>query len=173
MIQRRPIPRICCKWYSQLALENWKIGLEVGRKWTNELAARRGKSGGRGIGWIVLTEKNIVNIWTGDRSEEREGGRNESRGEAGLDCMVITINNGNLVCKWLETPARPVPTYNFPPFSRQESTPLPPAYPPILPLPAQLATLKCLESTFARAPANWFYLNAKYESGNAASDLRN
>jgi len=30
--------------------------------------------------------------------------------------MVITINNGNLVCKWLETPGRTVPTYNFPPF---------------------------------------------------------
>lgn len=86
-----------------------------------------------------MTEKNIVNIWTGDRSEERKGGspgeENQTRGEAGLDCMVITINNGNLVCKWLETPARAVPTYNFPPFRGRRALPplsslLPPPPPP-------------------------------------------
>ena len=48
----------------------------------------------------------------------KSGTRDEAgiRGGGGLDCMVITINNGNLVCKWLETPGRTVPTYNFPPF---------------------------------------------------------
>lgn len=87
-----------------------------------------------------MTEKNIVNIWTSDRSEERKGGspgeENQTRGEAGLDCMVITINNGNLVCKWFETPARAVPTYNFPPFrGRRALSPLLPLPPP--PLPAR------------------------------------
>lgn len=32
----------------------------------------------------------------------------------------------------------------------------------------QSATLKCLESTFAYARANWFYLNPKYESRKAS-----
>lgn len=48
----------------------------------------------------------------------------------------------------------------FPSILRQEST-----RPPLV----QLATLKCLESTFAYAAANWFYLNAKYESRKAPS----
>lgn len=48
------------------------------------------------------------------QKEGEEGGRDTGRD--GLDCMVITINNGNLVCKWVETPGRAVPTYNFPPF---------------------------------------------------------
>lgn len=47
----------------------------------------------------------------GEEGEWRAGERGD-----GLDCMVITINNGNLVCKWFETPGRTVPTYNFPPF---------------------------------------------------------
>lgn len=49
--------------------------------------------------------------------ETGEGGDGDGGDDGGgLDCMVITINNGNLVCKWLETPGRTVPTYNFPPF---------------------------------------------------------
>lgn len=84
---------------------------------------------------IVLTQKNIVNISAVDTSPMSQvrrglprigprkkgtksgtGGRGGDTGRGGLDCMVITINNGNLVCKWLETPGRTVPTYNFPPF---------------------------------------------------------
>jgi len=62
--------------------------------------------------------------WTRQRGKKtgsvgggrRRGRRGGDTGRDGLDCMVITINNGNLVCKWVETPGRAVPTYNFPPF---------------------------------------------------------
>lgn len=36
--------------------------------------------------------------------------------------MVITINNGNLVCKWLETPGRARSYLQFPSILRQESS---------------------------------------------------
>lgn len=103
---------------------------------------KNGKNESRRIKKIVLTQKNIVNIfrpsihrrwikharalpWTRQRGKKTGSGgggrrrRAEIRGgegRDGLDCMVITINNGNLVCKWVETPGRAVPTYNFPPF---------------------------------------------------------
>lgn len=115
--------------------KSWKIvsGRNV---WTNELAEG------------VLTEKNIVNISTGDRSEERKGiarGRNQTRGEMVStvwllpSIMAIWFANGS------KRRAEPVPTYNFPPFCGRRAL-----APPLV----QLATLKCLESTFAYAPAN-------------------
>lgn len=95
--------------------------------------------------------------------------------------MVITINNGNLVCKWLETrAARTVPTYNFPSILRGIGSREILAGPPssthsllhFFTLWLQSATLKCLESTFARAHANWFYLNSKSRERDKMDDYR-
>lgn len=50
------------------------------------------------------------------------GGKSQTRGRDSLDCMVITINNGNLVCKWLEMPGRPRSYLQFPSILWEKST---------------------------------------------------
>lgn len=96
---------------------------------------------------VVLTEKNIVNISTGNISEEHEGiirGRNQTRGETDAtvwllpSIMAIWFANGS---KRRAEPFLPTISLHF--VAEEHSSSL-----------MQLATLKCLESTFAYACAN-------------------
>lgn len=123
---------------------------------------------------IVLTQKNIVDIFRSsihrrwvkhclgrgerrrDRRERAEGGKGgeaEIRGEMVStvwllpSIMAIWFANGS---KRQAEPFLPTISLRFAAGEHSPSL-------------VQSATLKCLESTFAYARANWFYLNPKYE----------